>query len=140
LALNRLDRHERIILVAQIASGKALPDEVVAQIIDRTDGVPLFVEELTKERLGERSAARGTGSLRTRPRIAAIRDPDDLGEPQTLAVPSRAPAKVDVSPPLRYFRRVIDGNWLTIRLRNTRVSVFPVQVRTDGRIWWTTHG
>jgi hypothetical protein len=34
--------------------------------------------------------------------------------------------------PLRYFRRVIDGNWLTIRLRSTRVSVFPVRVRTDG--------
>ena len=28
--------------------GKALPDEVVAQIVDRADGVPLFVEELTK--------------------------------------------------------------------------------------------
>ena len=27
---------------------KALPNEVVAQIADRTDGVPLFVEELTK--------------------------------------------------------------------------------------------
>jgi predicted ATPase len=25
-----------------------LPDEVVAHIVDRTDGVPLFVEELTK--------------------------------------------------------------------------------------------
>jgi predicted ATPase len=35
-------------LAAQIAGGKALPDEVVAQIVDRTDGVPLFVEELTK--------------------------------------------------------------------------------------------
>jgi len=35
-------------LVEQIAGGKALPDEVVAQIVDRTDGVPLFVEELTK--------------------------------------------------------------------------------------------
>ena len=32
----------------QIAGGKTLPDEVVAQIADRTDGVPLFVEELTK--------------------------------------------------------------------------------------------
>jgi predicted ATPase len=48
LALNRLDRHDRSALVAQIAGGKALPDEVVAQIIDRTDGVPLFIEELTK--------------------------------------------------------------------------------------------
>jgi len=34
-------------LVAQI-SGKAMPGEVVDQIADRTDGVPLFVEELTK--------------------------------------------------------------------------------------------
>jgi class 3 adenylate cyclase/predicted ATPase len=48
LALNRLARHDRTALVAQIAGGKALPDEVVAQIADRTDGVPLFVEELTK--------------------------------------------------------------------------------------------
>jgi class 3 adenylate cyclase/predicted ATPase len=48
LVLNRLDRRERTALVAQIAGGKALPGEVVAQIVDRTDGVPLFVEELTK--------------------------------------------------------------------------------------------
>jgi class 3 adenylate cyclase/predicted ATPase len=48
LALNRLDRHDRTALVSQIAVGKALPDEVVAQIAERTDGVPLFVEELTK--------------------------------------------------------------------------------------------
>jgi class 3 adenylate cyclase/predicted ATPase len=48
LALNRLDRRDRTALVDQIAGGKALPHEVVAQIADRTDGVPLFVEELTK--------------------------------------------------------------------------------------------
>jgi class 3 adenylate cyclase/predicted ATPase len=48
MTLNRLDRRDRTILVEQIAEGKALPDEVVAQIADRTDGVPLFVEELTK--------------------------------------------------------------------------------------------
>jgi len=48
LALNRLDRHDRTVLVEQIAGGKALPAEVVAQIVDRADGVPLFVEELTK--------------------------------------------------------------------------------------------
>ena len=48
LALNRLDRHDRTALVAQIAGGKALPDTVVDQIVDRTDGVPLFIEELTK--------------------------------------------------------------------------------------------
>ena len=48
LALNRLDRRDRTVLVTQIAGGKALSDEVVAQIAERTDGVPLFVEELTK--------------------------------------------------------------------------------------------
>jgi len=48
LTFNRLDRRDRTALVAQIAGGKALPDEVVAQIANRTDGVPLFVEEMTK--------------------------------------------------------------------------------------------
>jgi tetratricopeptide (TPR) repeat protein len=48
LALNRLDRRDRTVLIEEIAGGKALPDEVVVQIADRTDGVPLFVEELTK--------------------------------------------------------------------------------------------
>ncbi|MFL5268892.1 MAG: AAA family ATPase, partial [Stellaceae bacterium] len=48
LALNRLDRRSQTILVEQIAGGKALPDEVTEQIVERTDGVPLFVEELTK--------------------------------------------------------------------------------------------
>jgi class 3 adenylate cyclase/predicted ATPase len=48
LTLNRLDRRDRISLVSLIAADKALPDEVVAQIVDRADGVPLFVEELTK--------------------------------------------------------------------------------------------
>jgi predicted ATPase/class 3 adenylate cyclase len=48
LPLNRLDRRDQRALVVQIAGGKALPDEVIDQIVDRTDGVPLFVEELTK--------------------------------------------------------------------------------------------
>jgi class 3 adenylate cyclase/predicted ATPase len=48
LALNRLDRRDRTTLVEQIAGARTLRDEVVAQIADRTDGVPLFVEELTK--------------------------------------------------------------------------------------------
>jgi class 3 adenylate cyclase/predicted ATPase len=48
LALNRLDQRDRTALVGQIAGGKELPRELVAQIADRTDGVPLFIEELTK--------------------------------------------------------------------------------------------
>jgi predicted ATPase len=48
LALNRLDRRDRAVLAAQLAGGKELPYEAVEQIADRTDGIPLFVEELTK--------------------------------------------------------------------------------------------
>jgi DNA-binding winged helix-turn-helix (wHTH) protein/predicted ATPase/class 3 adenylate cyclase len=48
LALNRLDRRDCTTLIAQIAGSKTLPDEVVFAIAERTDGVPLFVEELTK--------------------------------------------------------------------------------------------
>jgi predicted ATPase len=42
--LNRLDRQAQSALVKQIAGDKALPDEVVARIVERTDGVPLFID------------------------------------------------------------------------------------------------
>jgi predicted ATPase len=48
LALSRLDRRDRTVLVEQIAGSKILPDVLIEQIAERTDGVPLFVEELTK--------------------------------------------------------------------------------------------
>jgi class 3 adenylate cyclase/predicted ATPase len=48
LALNRLDQHDRTALAMQIAGGKPFPVEVIDQIVNRTDGVPLFIEELTK--------------------------------------------------------------------------------------------
>jgi predicted ATPase len=51
LTLNRLDRHDRTALIEQIAGGRGLSDEIVAQIAERSDGVPLFVEELTKSAL-----------------------------------------------------------------------------------------
>ncbi|HUC49549.1 MAG TPA: adenylate/guanylate cyclase domain-containing protein [Xanthobacteraceae bacterium] len=48
LTLNRLSQRERAALVTHITGGKALPSDLLDQIVDRTDGVPLFVEELTK--------------------------------------------------------------------------------------------
>ena len=46
--LNRLSRRQAADLIQQAAGGKALPTEVQEQILDKTDGIPLFVEELTK--------------------------------------------------------------------------------------------
>lgn len=48
LALNRLGGNLCAAMVANVAHGKPLPDEVLNQIVAKTDGVPLFVEELTK--------------------------------------------------------------------------------------------
>jgi predicted ATPase len=48
LTLNRLERSQVEALILQLAGGKALPREVVQHIVTKTDGVPLFVEELTK--------------------------------------------------------------------------------------------
>src|SRR5262245_10767799 len=48
LALHRLERPQVEALMTQRAGGKPLPAEVVQYIVDKTDGVPLYVEELTK--------------------------------------------------------------------------------------------
>jgi class 3 adenylate cyclase/predicted ATPase len=48
LTLNRLPRRHGAEMIAYVTGGKALPKEIAEQIIDRTDGVPLFIEELTK--------------------------------------------------------------------------------------------
>jgi class 3 adenylate cyclase/predicted ATPase len=47
LVLNRLSS-ERSAMIAARTAGKALPPEVLSQIATRAEGVPLFVEELTK--------------------------------------------------------------------------------------------
>ena len=48
LTLSRLGRPHVEAMVEKVTGGKALPSEVLQQIVAKTDGVPLFVEELTK--------------------------------------------------------------------------------------------
>ena len=57
LALNRLGEREGEALVQKLAGNSPLTPEIVADIVERTDGVPLFIEELTKAVL--ESAAQG---------------------------------------------------------------------------------
>ena len=78
LALNRLGEREGEALVHKLAGNAALTAEIVAEIVERTDGVPLFVEELTKAVL--ESAAQGD-------RVAAVlvtTSPAALSVPATL--------------------------------------------------------
>jgi class 3 adenylate cyclase/tetratricopeptide (TPR) repeat protein len=59
LNLSKLTRAQSAAMVSSLADGKALPEALLEQILTRTDGVPLFVEELTKSILesGELKAA-----------------------------------------------------------------------------------
>jgi predicted ATPase len=48
ITLNRLERPQVEAMITQLGGGKALPAEVIQHIVAKTDGVPLYVEELTK--------------------------------------------------------------------------------------------
>src|SRR5215469_9510388 len=70
IALNRLGRNEGATLVQRLAGNLgALPPDVVDEIVERTDGVPLFVEELTKA-VVEAGADRGYASISAVPASA----------------------------------------------------------------------
>jgi class 3 adenylate cyclase/predicted ATPase len=55
LSLNRLAEGEAAAIIAGLVGSKQMPADVVAEIIERTDGVPLFVEEMTKAILEAKS-------------------------------------------------------------------------------------
>ncbi len=48
IALQRLPQSQVEVMIARVTGGKALPPAVLQQMVTKTDGVPLFVEELTK--------------------------------------------------------------------------------------------
>src|SRR6516162_8599225 len=48
LALSRLSSRQGAEMISRVTGGKVLPKEIADQILSRTDGIPLFIEELTK--------------------------------------------------------------------------------------------
>ncbi len=80
LNLSKLTRTQSAAIVSALAGGKALPEALFEQILTRTDGVPLFVEELTKSILelgGLKEAGdhyEYSGSARTVSIPATLRD------------------------------------------------------------------
>jgi predicted ATPase len=81
LTLNRLDRRDRTSLVEQNTRGKALPDDVIEQIVERTDGEPLFVEELTKSVL-ESGLLDITAAKRFYQNVLGLERPSHSGRPR----------------------------------------------------------
>jgi class 3 adenylate cyclase/predicted ATPase len=77
LSLNRLAERDTAAIIARLAGNQHLPADVLAEIVERTDGIPLFVEEMTKAVLeaGSEGAARRT--------VTGVPSPV-LGVPATL--------------------------------------------------------
>ena len=70
LTLARLDRRDTAAMVANVAGNARLPAEIMQEIAERTDGVPLFVEELTKAVL--EAGAQAPAALSTVPHPALL--------------------------------------------------------------------
>jgi class 3 adenylate cyclase/tetratricopeptide (TPR) repeat protein len=76
LSLNRLGPRESAALVGVVARGSTVPDEILGGIVERADGIPLFVEELTK------------AVLETGIEVDAAKATVSATPPATLAVPA----------------------------------------------------
>jgi class 3 adenylate cyclase len=72
LGLSRLEQRDVAALVREVAGNIALGSDIVAEIVERTDGVPLFVEELTKAVLeqGEHGGMEGVLAVSPVPGLA----------------------------------------------------------------------
>jgi AAA ATPase domain len=64
LALNRLGERETAAIIARLVGNKELPADVMAEIVERTDGIPLFIEEMTKAVLEAESGGGGAADRR----------------------------------------------------------------------------
>jgi class 3 adenylate cyclase/predicted ATPase len=78
LTLNRLPRRQSAELIATVTGGKVLPQEVQQAILAKTDGVPLYVEELTENLLGTGLLAEGTDSFTLKAPLKDMAIPDSL--------------------------------------------------------------
>ena len=72
LTLNRLGEREAAAIIARLLGNKELPADVMTEIVERTDGIPLFVEEMTKAVLEAESEgeARRTAAAVPSPALA----------------------------------------------------------------------
>ncbi len=77
-SLTRLSHSEVKNMIRDFAGGENIPSQVVEQIVQKADGVPLFIEELTTSILGATSRTRDASERAVQP--ASIRVPETLSD------------------------------------------------------------
>ena len=98
LPLVRLARQDAVLMSEKVSGGKPLPPEVLDQIIAKTEGVPLFVEELTKTVLESGVVAEAGDAYRLTGPLP------DLAIPSTLQ--DSLMARLDRAAPMREVAQV----------------------------------
>jgi class 3 adenylate cyclase/predicted ATPase len=93
LSLNRLDAADRAAMVAAVTGGASLPDEVLGQIVEKTDGIPLFVEELTKSIIESGQLAVEDGHYRLKGPLPTLSIPETLQDALMARIDRLAPAR-----------------------------------------------
>ena len=93
LTLGRLDRNNVESIVTQVTGGRALPTEVMNQIVAKTDGNPLFVEELTKAVLEGDILVKDPDSYRLYGPLPALAIPATLQDSLMARLDRLAPMK-----------------------------------------------
>ena len=91
--LNRLSRSDSEALIAGIAGEAKLPTSVLNQIVERTDGVPLFIEELTKTVLESGSLEIVDGKYELAGKMQGIEIPASLHDSLMARLDRMAPVK-----------------------------------------------
>jgi hypothetical protein len=123
LNLSRLGRREAAALAGSVAGNNVLPEEIVEEIIERTDGIPLFVEELTKAVVEAR-----------------IRDGDEASTldrvpPSALAVPATLHASLPLVRDVAY-GRLLRGQRQQLhgRIADVLAERFPTTVEAEPEV------
>src|SRR5262245_60116527 len=93
LALCRLDRSNVESIVTQVCHGRALPAEVMNEIVAKTDGNPLFVEELTKAVLEMGILVKDAEGYRLDGPLPPLAIPDTLQDSLMARLDRLAPVK-----------------------------------------------
>ena len=93
LTLNRLGRRDAATMVKKVTGGKELPTEVLEGIVEKTDGVPLYVEELTKTVLESGLLAETSAGYRLTGPLRAFTIPTSLQDSLTARLDNLARAK-----------------------------------------------
>jgi class 3 adenylate cyclase/tetratricopeptide (TPR) repeat protein len=93
LTLSRLGRRESAALTERVAGDKKLPTEILDRVVEHTDGIPLFIEELTKTLLEGGVLKEGDGRYLHGDAMPTLAIPSSLQDSLMARLDHLAPGK-----------------------------------------------